>query len=90
MNDKQLEQYQKDKETLEVAQYIIDEDCTIRNASSNFMIPRATLHRRLINDLKHLDDDLYVQVRTILKRHQKESTSRMTKASLLKRKRRIK
>lgn len=71
---------------IEIAEYIIDNDATLRNAESNILVPRSTMHKYMHEDLRHISVELYDQVMTIFKRHKKEVINRMNKARRWKRK----
>lgn len=52
-----------------VAQWLLDHPKdSIRKIAREFCISKSQLHRDL-HELKHIDDDLYVQCRNILRRH---------------------
>lgn len=80
-----LEEEHKKETILEIAEYIIDNDATVRNASDNLLIPKTTIHRYMVKELKHLNIELYDQVRTIFNRHYKERVPRMIKSQWNKR-----
>ena len=51
------------------AQWLIDNPKdSIRKMAKEFCISKSQLHRDL-HELKHIDDDLYVQVKHLLRRH---------------------
>lgn len=51
------------------AEWLLDNPKTsIRGLAKEFMISKSQVHRDL-HELKHIDDDLYVQVKHILRRH---------------------
>ena len=81
----EYEQYQREQQILAEAQWIIDNDATVRDTGMNFMMSKSTVHRDMRVELKHLSLELYDQVDTILKRHLKESTRRMRVAKRQKR-----
>ena len=56
----------------QVAQWLIDNPKdSIRKMAREFGISKSQLHRD-IHYLKHIDDDLYVQCRNILRRHKRD------------------
>lgn len=56
---------------LQEAQWLIDNTYySIRGLAKEFMISKSQVHRDL-HELKHIDDDLYVQVKNILRRHRR-------------------
>jgi putative DeoR family transcriptional regulator (stage III sporulation protein D) len=56
---------------IEEAQWIIDNKCSIRQCAREFMISKSQLHRDVTERLMDLNDDLFVQVRTILRKHKR-------------------
>lgn len=57
------------------AQWLIDHPKdSIRKIARELGISKSQLHRDL-HELKHIDDDLYVQCRNILRRHKKYGIS---------------
>lgn len=55
----------------EEAQWLLDHPKdSIRKIAREFCISKSQLHRDL-QELKHIDDDLYVQCRSILRRHRR-------------------
>lgn len=61
---------ESDNTKLTIAKYLIDRPKTsVRGLSREFGIPKSTIHEWLTNDLKYLDDDVYVQCKNILKKH---------------------
>jgi putative DeoR family transcriptional regulator (stage III sporulation protein D) len=56
---------------LQEAQWLIDNTYySIRGLAKEFMISKSQVHRDL-HELKHIDDDLYVQVKNILRKHKR-------------------
>ena len=49
------------------AQYIIDNNCTIRQAAKWFCISKSTVHNDVSNKLKNYDFELYLKVQRVLK-----------------------
>lgn len=56
---------------IDEAVWIIDNKCSIRKCAKEFMVSKSQLHRDVTERLKHLNDDLFVQVRTILRKHKR-------------------
>lgn len=52
--------------TIEYARYIIDNNSTIRATAKRFGVAKSTVHYDLKNRLKYYDENLYLQVKTIL------------------------
>ena len=54
-----------------VAEWLLDNPkYSVRKLAREFGISKSQIHRDLHN-LKHIDDDLYVQLRNILRRHKR-------------------
>lgn len=67
----QLLQWKIEDRALQEGQWLLDSPSTsIRRLAEEFCIGKSQAHRDL-HSLKHLDDDLYVQVKRILKSHRK-------------------
>lgn len=66
LQSEEIEQRCKDE-----AQWLIDNtNYSIRGIAREFMISKSQVHRDL-HELKHIDDDLYVQVKNILRKHRR-------------------
>ena len=70
---------------LNIANYIIQEDATVREIASVFKVSKSTVHIDLTRRLYREDKILYSKVRKILDKHRDEATSRATQASILSR-----
>lgn len=58
-----------DERCKQEAEWLLDNPKTsIRELAKEFMISKSQVHRDL-HELKHIDNDLYVQVKHILRRH---------------------
>ena len=55
-----------------LAQYMIDTGATVRDAAKKFLISKSTVHKDVTERLKHLNEDLYEQVRTVLDKNKQE------------------
>lgn len=56
---------------IQEAQWLLDNPkCSIRKLAKEFMTSKSQVHRDL-HELKHIDDDMYVQVMNILKRRRR-------------------
>ena len=73
--------YAKQREMIALADWLIDNRCTVRQLSKEFDIPRSTVHKRLTHDLREVDYDKWKQCRTILELNGKEAVMRMVKAN---------
>ena len=55
------------------AQYIIEENQTVRGAAVRFGVSKSTVHKDVTVRLKHIDPALCAQVRPVLERNKSES-----------------
>lgn len=53
--------------TLKLAHYILDNDATIRKTAKVFGMAKSTVHYDLANRLPYIDEELYFQVKSLLK-----------------------
>lgn len=58
--------------TLEIANYIIENKCTVRKAASQFGISKSTVHKDVSERLKYNNMNLYNQVKEILEVNKRE------------------
>ena len=56
-----------EERVMEVANYIIENGATVRQAASRFGISKSTVHKDVRERLKKIDPDRYDQVMTILR-----------------------
>ena len=57
----------------EVAQYILDTNCTVRAAAKKFEVSKSTVHKDLVDRLPHLNGTLAEEVRKVLDGNKAES-----------------
>ena len=50
----------------EIAKYIIESRCTVRQAATKFHVSKSTVHKYMTERLERLNPALYVQVRQVL------------------------
>lgn len=62
----------KEELTLDMAQWMIDHKCTIRDLEKEFLVHRSTIHYRLNHHLKNLSYDRYLECRRILTAHKRD------------------
>ena len=55
-----------DKLTLDLANFLLDNNTTIRATAKAFNIPKSTVHHNLSTKLKHINYSLYKQVKQLL------------------------
>lgn len=61
------------KERSEVfAAYIIDNNCTVRQAAQYFGISKSTVHKDLVSKLKYYNPALYSSVKVVLDKNKAE------------------
>ena len=58
--------------TLEIANYIIENKCTVRKAASQFGISKSTVHKDVSDRLKYANMNLYNQVKEVLEMNKSE------------------
>lgn len=55
-----------------LAEYLIENRCTIRQAASYFSISKSTVHKDISIRLRHIDKTLYEQAKVILETNKSE------------------
>ena len=78
---KEREAYIVSHQSIALADWLIDNRCTVRQLSKEFDMPRSTVHKRLTRDLREVDYDKWKQCRTILELNGSEAVMRMVKAN---------
>lgn len=58
--------------TLAIANYIIENKCTVRKAASQFGISKSTVHKDVSDRLKYTNKSLYNQVKEVLEVNKSE------------------
>ncbi len=58
--------------TLALANYIIENKCTVRKAAKQFGISKSTVHKDVSDRLKYTNSNLYNQVKRILEINKSE------------------
>lgn len=58
--------------TLELANYIIENKCTVRKAASQFGISKSTVHKDVSERLKYNNMNLFNQVKEVLQINKQE------------------
>lgn len=61
-----------DEDIIELANLMIEYDWSIRTLSENTLYSRTSIHRALTKKLPYIDDELYIQCRSIMKQHKEE------------------
>lgn len=66
---KQEKEWQRQREVIECAEYLIGYDWSLRRIAAEMCIPYIRVYRNLRYDLKHINYEMYRQCRTIMKKH---------------------
>ena len=77
-----------EERTIDVANYIIENKCTVRAAAKHFNISKSTIHKDLTERLPGIRRDLFKSVREVLDENREERHIRggqATKEKYLKR-----
>ncbi len=61
-----------EERTIELANYIIEHKCTVREAAVRFGISKSTVHKDVTERLRYLNASLYEQAGEILKENKEE------------------
>ena len=85
---KEREAYIISRQSITLADWLIDNRCTVRQLSKEFDMPRSTVHKRLQCDLRDVDYDKWKQCKAILEYNGSEAVNRMAKANRERRRRR--
>lgn len=54
------------------AEYIIENQCTVRQAAKKFGVSKSTIHKDVAHRLKYIDNALYNQVKCVLDKNKLE------------------
>lgn len=65
-----------EERTLNIAQYMIDNCCTVRDAEKKFMVSKTTIHHDLTQRLPNYSVYLYNEIETLLNINKVERTDR--------------
>lgn len=72
--------YEREKEALLLADYMIDHNSTIMELEKECMIPHTTAHRRITITLKDVDYDKWYECQRIIKKHERQRIDKMIEA----------
>ena len=61
-----------EERTIEIAKYIIETKCTVRDAAKKFGISKSTVHKDVTERLRHVNNALYLQVQELLNKNKQE------------------
>lgn len=57
---------------VEVANYIAETGCTVRQAAKKLQVSKSTIHQNMTQDLKSIDSVLYFKVKEVLNKNKTE------------------
>lgn len=57
---------------VEVATYISETGCTVRQAAKKFKVSKSTIHQNMTRDLKYVNLKLYYKVKNVLNKNKSE------------------
>lgn len=66
----------KNNEIILIIKYMIENQCTIREASKEFKVAKSTLHWKIHQNLQYLDEDDFESIINLLETNFKEKASR--------------
>lgn len=61
-----------EERAIRLAQYIVEEGATVRQAAKKFGVSKSTVHKDITTRLKQLNGVLYMQVQVVLGRNKRE------------------
>ena len=61
-----------EERTIELANYIIENKCTVRAAAKHFNISKSTVHKDITERLYHINRALYKEVQPVLAENKAE------------------
>ena len=70
-----------EERTVLAAEYIIENGATVRSAAKKFGVSKSTVHKDVSDRLKHLNPDLYSEVKAVLEKNKQERHIRGGKAT---------
>lgn len=73
-----------EERTVEIAYYITENDCTVRDAAKKFGVSKSTVHKDVTERLKQVDGDLYAKTKKLLEKNKSERHLRGGEATRLK------
>ena len=66
-----MKDYMEERATA-FSHYIIENKSTVRETAKKFSISKSTVHKDVTERLKHIDPDLYEEVREVLNKNKAE------------------
>ena len=61
-----------EERAISLAQYIIENEATVRQAAAQFGVSKSTVHKDITTRLKHLNRVLFIQVQQVLSKNKNE------------------
>lgn len=61
-----------EERAVQLAQYMIEQEATVRQTAMQFRISKSTVHKDITSRLQKLNRELYEQVQTVLRKNKKE------------------
>jgi putative DeoR family transcriptional regulator (stage III sporulation protein D) len=72
------------RRVLMLGNYIKEHNTTIRETSEKLSIPKSIVHKDVSERLQYIDNNLYMQVQSILKKHKADSYHKGGEATKMK------
>ena len=70
-----------EERTILAAEYIIKNGATVRSAAKKFGVSKSTVHKDVSERLRHLNPELYSEVKAVLEKNKQERHIRGGKAT---------
>ena len=70
-----------EERTILAAEYIIENGATVRSATKKFGVSKSTVHKDVSERLRHLNPELYLEVKAVLEKNKQERHLRGGKAT---------
>ncbi|MBQ4109526.1 MAG: sporulation transcriptional regulator SpoIIID [Clostridia bacterium] len=61
-----MRQCQIEERTVKIAEYIIENKCTVREAAKKFEVSKSTVHKDIVERLEKINKQLYLNARKVL------------------------
>jgi putative DeoR family transcriptional regulator (stage III sporulation protein D) len=70
-----------EERTISAAEYIIESGATVRAAAKKFGVSKSTVHKDVSERLRHLNPELFSEVKAVLEKNKQERHIRGGKAT---------
>lgn len=77
-------QLQIEQRAIDEAQWYIDHRSSVRDVAENFMVSKSTVYTDFTHRLKHINQDLYGEVLTLLHYNKAHCIDKMAQANRMK------